>query len=116
MDWEMMRLDNKFGKVKMSKRKRIAVGIGFVAVLLFVFITDDIQQRRFATLEKGYELMESGKYEEAIVEFNEYLSIDSDLYWKLIEKANSYEYSRQGVKEAAEACLKEIQRNMLGRD
>lgn len=56
----MMRLDNEFGKTKMSKRKRIAVGIGFVTVLLFVFITDDIQQRRFATLEKGYELMESG--------------------------------------------------------
>lgn len=111
MDWKIMGLDNELGKTKMSKRKRIGAVIVFVAVLLFVFITDDVQQQRFAMLENSYELMESGKYDEAIVGFDEYLSVDSDLYWKLIEKANNYEYSRQGVKEATEACLEEIQRN-----
>lgn len=111
MDWEIMRLDNGFGKSKMSKKKCFMVAIVFVAILLLVFMTDDMQQKRFAMLENSYELMESGKYNEAIVGFDEYLSVDSDLYWKLIEKANNYEYSRQGVKEATEACLEEIQRN-----
>lgn len=108
MDWEIMRLDNEFGKSKMSKKKRFVAAIVFVVILLLVFIADDMQQRRFATLEKSYELMESGKYEEAIVGFDEYLSVDSDLYWKLMKKVNGYEYSREKVEQMAEVCLEEI--------
>lgn len=111
MDWEIMRLDNEIEKRKMSKKKRFVLTIVFVAILLLVFITDDIQQRRFATLEKCYELMDSGKYEEAIVGFEEYLSVDSDLYWKLIKKVNGYEYSREKAEQMVEACLEEIHGN-----
>lgn len=108
MDWEMIRLDNEFGKTKMSRKKRIVVVIVFLVVLHWIFITDDRQQWRFATLENSYELMESGKYEEAVEGFEEYLSVDSELYWKLMERVNGYEYSKKYVEQMIETCLAEI--------
>lgn len=111
MNWEMLKLDSGSESPKMPKEKRIMAIAMFVAVLVLVFIADDIQQRRFAMLEKGYEHMQKEEYAEAIDKFNEYLSIQSDLYWILIEEVNSSEYSRQEVNVALEACKKEMQNN-----
>ncbi len=39
--------------------------------------------------------MEQRQYEEAIVAFKEYLNVDSDIYWYLIEYSNNENYSRK---------------------
>ena len=49
------------------------------------FSADIWQQKRFATLQHGYSCMEQRQYDEAIVDFEEYLDIDSVIYWYLIE-------------------------------
>lgn len=104
MNWKILKLENNIERPKMTKRKRIIIVIIFVVAFLFLCLSDDMQQRRFALLEKGYQLMDAGEYSKAIVIFDEYLAVDSDLYWKLIDKINSYEYSCQGVNEAIGVC------------
>lgn len=42
MDWKIIRLDNEFEKSKMSKKKCLVAAIVFVAILLLIFITDDM--------------------------------------------------------------------------
>lgn len=108
MNSEMIKLDNEYEKSKKVKKKRFVIAIVFVAILILICICDGIQQRRFATLEKSYELMDSGKYEEALVGFSENLSVNSDLYWRLMKKMNGYDYSREKVEQMVEICLDEI--------
>ena len=56
-------------------------------------------------LQYGYCSMEQRQYEEAIVAFKEYLNVDSDIYWYLIEYSNNENYSRKKVKECLEKCM-----------
>lgn len=95
----------------MLKPKYMVGIITLVLVFLCLCRADAMQQQRFATLQNAYQLMEEKKYNEAMTMFQDYLSIDLDLYWKLVDRENSYEYSRQGVNEAIERC-----REKMGRD
>ena len=58
--------------------------------------------------------MEQRQYEEAIVAFKEYLNVDSDIYWYLIEYSNNENYSRKKVKESLEKCML-LQKKILER-
>ena len=49
--------------------------------------------------------MEQRQYKEAIIAFKEYLNVDSDIYWYLIEYSNNENYSRKKVKECLEKCM-----------
>ena len=60
---------------------------------------------KMSILQYGYCSMEQRQYEEAIVAFKEYLNVDSDIYWYLIEYSNNENYSRKKVKECLEKCM-----------
>lgn len=109
MNWKTMKLDSKSDLSSLLKRKRTVTTIILVVILLLIFIADDIQQRRFVTLETGYELMQKEEYEAALCKFNTYLSVQSDIYWTMIEKVNSIEYSRKAVEGAVEVCKEAMQ-------
>lgn len=93
-----------------STRKGVFCIIG-VLMFIFLVIGDGIQQQRFETLKNAYRLMENQKYEEAIVEFNKYLSVDSKFYWKMIEIVNEYDSSKQGVERAVVECKEKLVEN-----
>ncbi len=90
------------------KRKGMLCLIGFVIFFSFLFIIDGIQQKRFQTLRNGYRLMDNQKYTEAIDEFDEYLSVDCKLYWKLTEIMNGHDFSKEGVESAIEECKESL--------
>ncbi len=92
----------------MSKRntmKKVLVISMLVLILLAIFAADGIQQRRFNVVRTGYEYMEDGQYSAAAEAFEQYLSVDSDLYWLCIDWVNGDSYTREGVKAALEECL-----------
>ena len=109
MNWKRLKLDSKSDLIPLLKGKSMVVAIILVVVLLLIFIADDIQQRRFGTLETGYELMQKEEYEAALSKFNTYLSVQSDIYWTMIEKVNGIEYSRKAVEGAVEVCKEAMQ-------
>lgn len=86
------------------KKKLIVVGMILLVMLIGVFFADDWQQRRVATLKYGYNCMEQCRYEETIVAFEEYLNMDSDIYWYLLELINDESYSRKNVYDCLEKC------------
>lgn len=57
--------------------------------------------------------MEQRQYEEAIVAFKEYLNVDSDIYWYLIEYSNNENYSRKKSRNAWKSVC--YYRKILGR-
>lgn len=71
-----------------TKKNKIIIGLVICVVMIVVFVADDWQQKRFATLRHGYYSMEQHKYEIAAVDFKEYLDVDSGLYWYLLEHIN----------------------------
>lgn len=81
-----------------------------IVVVMFIglIISDDRQQKRFATLRSGYHHMMEQEYEEAIADFQTYLDVDSKIYWTFLEMVNNEFYSRDGVNEAIDMCQKEI--------
>lgn len=87
----------------LSKKQSIRIS-GFIIMLIVIFHMDHVQQNRFDGLRNGYEYMESGKYQEAIQEFEAYLNVDSKVYWKFIDLMNEYPYTQEGVMEAARQC------------
>lgn len=88
-----------------SLKAKAIIGVVLCAMLISIFTADDWQQKRFAILQYGYCSMEQRQYEEAIVAFKEYLNVDSDIYWYLIEYSNNENYSRKKVKECLEKCM-----------
>lgn len=78
--------------------KKIIIIAVISVVILSIFFADDWQQRRFAILNYGYECMELHHYEEAVTAFQEYLDVDSEIYWKMIELFNDKSSSRENVK------------------
>lgn len=90
----------------MKFKKKTSYVLAFVIILICIFISDDIQQRRFYNLNCGYECMEQGNYIEAITFFNEYLDVKSEIYWYLIEKVNGHDSSREGVSAEINECIR----------
>lgn len=88
-----------------SLKAKAIIGVVLCVMLISIFVVDDWQQKRFAILQYGYCSMEQRQYEEAIVAFKEYLNVDSDIYWYLIEYSNNENYSRKKVKECLEKCM-----------
>lgn len=88
-----------------SLKAKAIIGVVLCVMLISIIVVDDWQQKRFAILQYGYCSMEQRQYEEAIVAFKEYLNVDSDIYWYLIEYSNNENYSRKKVKECLEKCM-----------
>ena len=88
-----------------SLKAKAIIGVVLCVMLISIFVVDDWQQKRFEILLYGYCSMEQRQYEEAIVAFKEYLNVDSDIYWYLIEYSNNENYSRKKVKECLEKCM-----------
>lgn len=89
-----------------AKKNKIMVGLIICVVMITVFVADDWQQKRFATLRHGYYSMEQHQYEMAAVDFKEYLNVDSALYWYILEHVNMDEdYSRKKVNECLDECM-----------
>ena len=72
-----------------------------------VFRADAWQQNRFAEVRAAYQNLSDGNYQEAEIQFEDYLSVDSKLYWSLLEFFNDDEYSRKQVADAIEKCKSE---------
>ena len=83
-----------------SLKAKAIIGVVLCVMLISIFAADDWQQKRFAILQYGYCSMEQRQYEEAIVAFKEYLNVDSDIYWYLIEYSNNENYSRKKSRNA----------------
>ena len=92
--------------ISMSQRKKIIIGVVLCVLLIGVFVADDWQQKKFATLRHGYFTMEQHRYEEAVENFEEYLDVDSKMHWYLLEHINNDEsYSREKVRDCLEQCM-----------
>lgn len=96
--------DNTVAKNPMSMRKKVLIGGIMCALMVGIFFADDWQQRRFATLRHGYYCMEQCQYEEAITSFEQYLNVESVIYWYLMELVNDESYSRKNVSYCLEEC------------
>ena len=90
--------------IKSLSKNQIMKISGFIVIMIAVFLGDNIQQERFNDLRKAYESMQNGEHQEAIQEFETYLSVDSKIYWELIEMTNDYTYTYEGVSEAIVQC------------
>ena len=86
------------------KEKRGVMGFIIVFVLISIFVADDWQQKRFAIARSGYEYMKVEQYNEAITTFEDYLDVNSRVYWFIVEFINNENYSRQGVISAIQEC------------
>lgn len=88
-------------------KKKVIIGLIFCAMILGVFVADEWQQRRFATLRYGYQCLEQCQYEEAVAAFEKYLDVNSDIYWHLLEAVNRDErYYQENVNNSLEECLR----------
>lgn len=74
------------------------------ALMVGNFFADDWEQRRFAALRYGYYSMGQRQYEEAIDLFEQYLNVESDIYWYLMELVNGESYSCKNVSDCLEEC------------
>lgn len=92
---------------KCSKREIIIVAVVMVLFMGIVFRADAWQQNRFAEVREAYVNLSAGNYQEAEIQFEDYFSVDSKLYWSLIEYFNDDEYSRKQVAEAIKKCKSE---------
>lgn len=85
---------------RISLKAKAIIGVVLCVMLISIFAADNWQQKRFAILQYGYCSMEQRQYKEAIVAFKEYLNVDSDIYWYLIEYSNNENYSRKKSRNA----------------
>lgn len=92
-----------------SKKKISIIIVSFVLGLALIMEADNIQQNRFQCLRQGYEDMKYEQYSNAIIKFEKYLEVDSNLYWHLLAFFNDDSYSRQKVMAAKEFCLQHRQ-------
>lgn len=94
--------------VKNNKLKTVVAVTIIIALLIGLFISDDWQQKRYATLRSGYHHMMEQEYDEAITDFQTYLNVNSKIYWKFVEMANDEFYSRDVVNEAIDICNEKL--------
>lgn len=102
MNFEKGKIENKDNSswlFRNLKRTRILASAILVIILMIVFTADTVQQKRFAVFRSGYEHMENEQYKEVVDKFQQYLSVDSELYWILTEKVNSYNFLSKGLME-----------------
>lgn len=98
-------------KTKQKMLKRAISISGFIIIAIFIFISDDQQQKAFQNVRDAYELYETGEFNMAYELFYDYYShTDSRIYWKLIECVNGREsiYTRQSVLKKMNDCLDAI--------
>lgn len=93
---------------KNNKLKTVVGVTVIIALLIGLFISDDWQQKRYATLRSGYHHMMEQEYDDAIADFQTYLDVDSKIYWKFVGMANDEFYSRDVVNEAIDLCQNKI--------
>lgn len=101
MKWKLE--DSTVAKNQMSMRNKMMIGI-MCALMVGIFFADDWQQRRFAALRYGYYSMGQRQYEEAIDLFEQYLNVESDIYWYLMELVNGESYSCKNVSDCLAEC------------
>ena len=104
MEFRIKENDIRIECLYASKKKWIMMGIIIVFVLIGIFVADDWQQRRFATVRSGYEYMKAEQYNEAITAFEDYLDVNSIAYRFVVDFINNENYSRQGVLSAIQEC------------
>lgn len=102
MKWKLE--DSTVAKNPMSMRKKMMIGGIMCALMVGIFFADDWQQRRFAALRYRYYYMGQRQYEEAIDLFEQYLNVESDIYWNLMELVNGESYSCKNVSNCLEEC------------
>lgn len=103
MKWKLE--DESELMIPSAKKNKIMAGLIICVVMITIFMSDDWQQNRFATLRHGYYSMEQQQYEIAAMDFKEYLDVDFGLYWYLLEHINNNDdYSRKKVKECLDEC------------
>ena len=104
MNWRLE--DEEKAIAPMPWKTKIVIGAVLCTMLICVFVADDWQQKRFATLRHGYYSMEQEQYEEAVEDFEEYLNVDSPVYWFLMKHLNKdANYSRDKVSICLEECM-----------
>lgn len=96
------------------KNHKMAI-IVFVCVLVAILSLDTWQQERFGEVDKAYYLMSQGKYDEAVQLFEDYLSVESSVYWAGIERVNG-KYADYCTRENVEEALKQCQDKMVIQD
>ena len=87
------------------KNHKIAITV-FVCALVTILSLDAWQQERFGEVDKAYYLMSQGKYDEAVLLFEDYLSVESSAYWAGIERVNGKDAdcTRENVENALKQC------------
>lgn len=87
-------------------KKKNMIIIVVLMVLTVIFVSDNVQQKRFEQLRIGYEKMEKGNYEQAIQSFDEYLLGKTKIYWKLMDLCSGEDslYTRNKVLDAKKRC------------
>lgn len=93
-----------------KERKKLVLILVLMITLFLVFYADNLQQKRFDSLSQAYENVRNQEYTEALEKFENYLNIDSRIYWYLNDCINDYSYSRQGVINARNECIQKMNR------
>lgn len=89
---------------KISRKGLIIAAVVLIVYMGIVIKVDAWQQNRFAEVRAAYQYLSGGNFQEAEVLFEDYLNVNSELYWHLLEYFNGDEYSRTQVEEAIEKC------------
>lgn len=98
-----------FYQMFQKERKKVIIFFVFIIILFSVFYADNIQQKRFDSLRQAYENVRNEEYSEAAEKFENYLNVDSKIYWYLIDHVNDYSYSRQAVIDARNECIQKME-------
>lgn len=64
-----------------KERKKLVLILVLMITLFLVFYADNLQQKRFDSLSQAYENVRNQEYTEALEKFENYLNIDSRIYW-----------------------------------
>ena len=101
-------------KIKNHIRNHKMSIVVFVCALVVILSLDTWQQERFGEVDRAYYLMSQGKYDEAAQLFEDYLSVESSVYWAGIERVNGKE--ADCTRENVEEVLKQCQNKMVIQD
>ena len=95
------------------KNHKISIAV-FASALVVILSLDTWQQERFGEVDRAYYLMSQGKYDEAAQLFEDYLSVESSVYWAGIERVNGK--GADCTRENVEEVLKQCQNKMVIQD
>ena len=88
-------------------KKKIAIILLFIGILLLVFIFDSKQQAQFNSVNTAYTEMENGDFEAALKKFEAYVNTKhTSLYWNFLELVNgkNSQVTYNNVKVALQKC------------